>query len=145
LLTNAGCEPLRLFSSFASADQYKTVSSPLGPDPKVGAFRVCRGQTLTHRQDASLFLPIYSSRLPGPLCIPSLLAISLTSSPGWLRGFLAWLAGSVLGDTQFASLVRSARLKSVREYYAVIEERNAFARRFCDEVRGPRARIHERR
>jgi hypothetical protein len=144
LLTNAGCEPLRLFSFFASADQYKTISSPLGPDPKVGAVRAHRGQTLTHRQDASLFLPIYSSRLPGSLCIPSLLGLPLTLSPGWLRGFLVWLAGSVLGDTQFASLIRSARLKSVREYYAAIEERNAFARRFCDEVRGLRARLHER-
>ncbi|KAJ3851791.1 amidase signature domain-containing protein [Lentinula lateritia] len=92
-------EAMEIFLGLTSADGYEKMTSHLGPDP----------------MDKSLWLPVYSSRLPG---------------------FLRKLAVQVIKpfDAKFALLVGAIRKKSVREYNSYISKKNQWNTMFYKEV-----------
>jgi hypothetical protein len=77
-------------------------------------------------QDPSLFLAIYPPALPR-----------------FLRATLAWVMDTIIGDTQFATLMRGGRPKSVAEFYEVTKERNQLTRRLYAEVWNNKAIVGE--
>ncbi|KAJ3790424.1 amidase signature domain-containing protein, partial [Lentinula aff. detonsa] len=92
-------EAMEIFLGLTSADGYEKMTSHLGPDP----------------MDKSLWLPVYSSRIPG---------------------FLKKLAVNALKpfDPKFASLVGAIQKKSVREYNHYIDRKNQWSTLFYKEV-----------
>ncbi|KAF9485469.1 amidase [Pholiota conissans] len=56
------------------------------------------------------------------------------SIPGFIRNFAAWVIEKFVGDTLFASTVRSSRKKEVFETYQLIKAKNEYRNRFYNDV-----------
>lgn len=55
-------------------------------------------------------------------------------STGFVRAFASWVIDTFVGDHIFAKLLRSARRKSVTEYWAETKNRDEYIHRFTQEV-----------
>lgn len=65
---------------------------------------------------------------------PSLYMTSASNLPWFVRSFAAWVIETFFGDTMYANGIRSARVKTVTEYWHFTAKRDEFIRKFYDEV-----------
>ncbi|KLO17969.1 amidase signature enzyme [Schizopora paradoxa] len=65
----------------------------------------------------------------------SLFLVTLGPSvPSFIRGLGCWVASNILGDKTYATCLDNSRVKSVKEYYKYVAQRDELRRRWYDEV-----------
>ena len=107
---------LEIFIALSAADGFKTLMSPLGPDPRVSAlFDAYRHSH--HAQEPALFL------------------IGLGASlPSFVRKLAGWVLENFTPNAGFARVLRQSGAKSVHDFWKWTSKRNEFADKFREEV-----------
>ncbi|KAL0953568.1 hypothetical protein HGRIS_004786 [Hohenbuehelia grisea] len=65
---------------------------------------------------------------------PSLSLTIAPSFPWFVRAFASWAVETLFGDKLYADGLRSASIKSVREYHALVAKRDEYIRKFYQEI-----------
>ena len=141
---NVAFEALKLFVGLTSADGYSTLLSHLGPDPK----------------ESSLFLVTLGPKVPGRLPSPHSLIILpplscscpylflvsyyLTSTDwstnknrfilGFVKSIASWIIRNILGDPLFSEILVCSKVRSTKEFYTLVAERDRLRKRFYEDV-----------